>query len=214
MNEPIEHAQRIHGKTTAKQLLDVCKHGYEALSLHGEPTLDRASYSDSFTFEIRARKDRDDKEARTLTGIAGYVSNGQTSHVEEVRLPGGARYLRANEGYRPTSGFWFLTGCPRERLIPVLELLPKNATVAFYVYLDAGTHDLLLSADCKMHAYSEKGLHGDHLYLKASYMKNDKEKQVEFLIDSHVSAHNTARFGSPRSDRDQGDTMWFRARQS
>lgn len=212
MNEAIQYAQDMHGKTTAKQLLDVCRYGYDALSLHGQPTLDRQSYSDSFVFSVIGRKDR--AEERTLGGIAGYVSNGHTSHVEEVRLPGGARYLRADEGYRPTSGFWFLTGCPREQLLAVLELLPKDATVAFYCYLDAGTNELCLTADCNPGTYTEKGLHVDHLYLKASYVKNGKEKQVSFLIDTHTSAHNIARFGSPRHGRDQGDSVWFRARQS
>jgi hypothetical protein len=211
MNEPIEHAHRIHGKTTAKQLLDVCKYGYEALSLHGDPTEDRASYSDSFTFEIRARKNRDDKEARTLTGIAGYVSNGQTSHrVYGGTAYSGGGYWRYDEGYRPTRGFWYLSGCPRDRLMDVLSLLPKDATVAFYVYLDAGTNELCVRADSEM----EQGLHGDHLYLKVSYMVRGKEKQSEFLIDVNTSAHNSGRFGSPRHNRDQGDTAWFHRRES
>jgi len=210
MNEAIQHAQNLHGTTTAKQLLEVCKYGYDALSLHGEPTLDRQSYSDSFTFYVNARKDRADKQERTLEGIAGYVSNGHTSHRKTEQSLSGRAYMRYDEGFRPTRGFWYLSGCPRERLIDILSLLPKDATVAFYVYLDAGTSSLLVEAD----THTEQGLHSDHLYLKVSYVKNGKEKTSEFLIDVHTSAHNTARFGSPRSDMDQGDTSWFRARQS
>lgn len=210
MNEPIEFAQGIHGRTTAKQLLEVVKYGYDALSLHGEPTLDRQSYSDSFTFYVNARKDRADKQERTLEGIAGYVSNGHTSHRKTEQSLSGRAYMRYDEGFRPTRGFWYLTGCPRSRLFAVLDLLPKDATVAFFVYLDAGTTESLTAAD----THTEQGLHCDHLYLKVSYVKNGKQKLVEFLIDVATCPHNSARFGSPRSDTDQGDTSWFRARQS
>jgi hypothetical protein len=191
----------LHGKTTAKQLLDVAKYGYDALSLHGKPTLDRESYSDSFIFEIRARKDRADKEARTLEGIAGYVSNGHTSRRTGEQSLTGLTFMRYDEGFRPTSGFWYLTGCPRERLVNILSLLPKDATVGFDVNLDAGTSSLLVEAD----SHTEQGLHCDHLYLKVSYVKNSKEKCVEFLIDVATSAHNSARFGSPKHDRDVGE---------
>jgi hypothetical protein len=191
----------LHGKTTAKQLLDVAKYGYDALSLHGEPTLDRASYSNSFIFEIRARKDRADKEARTLEGIAGYVSNGHTSSRTGQQSLSGRAYMRYDECFRPTRGFWYLSGCPRERLVNILSLLPKDATVEFNVNLDAGTSSLLVESD----THAEQGLHCDHLCLEASYVKNSKEKCVEFLIDVATSAHNSARFGSPKHDRDVGE---------
>lgn len=197
MNEPTEFAVRTQtGVTYAKMLLAVVREGTEGLSLHGYATPDRASYSDSFSFEIKGvqKQHASPKEHSCYTTstcsvrVPGWVNNGHTSE----RAPGANNFSGV---HRPLTGFWYLSGDPRDRMRDILELLPGGAEISFQVYLDAGTNELLIRADVLMTYDHHIGLHGDHLYMHATYNVRGKPKTRTFLIDTHTSAHNSARFG-------------------
>ncbi len=197
--EPICTAQKHVGKTTAKQLLGLVRSG-SSVSLHGRATEGRASYSDSFCFEVSTtRKDAQGSEIRSLVDVPGYVTNGHTSERKEVTSTfSGSTYLQYTEPFRPEKGFWYLYS--GEHLRDVLELLPRDAEVSFHVYLDAGTHEYLVGADTKIgdmriggSRYS--GLHADHLYLRAEYRVRGKIRSAEFLINACCAPHNSSRFG-------------------
>jgi hypothetical protein len=196
MNEPIEHAQTIVGKTTAKALLACVKLGTEGLSMHGHAAPERASYSDSFVFTVSARKGdrRKGTETTSEVSVPGYVSNGHDSTRAEHTYDG-QKVVKYTGVHRPLTGFWFLSYCPRERMIDVLELLPNDAEVSFHVWLDAGTHELLTRAEATMNFGTERGLHADHLYMIATYKSRGKTVSRRYLIDTTAGAHNSARFG-------------------
>lgn len=119
MNEPIETAAEVTGTVTVGQLRKALK-GFEISSLHGEATHGRASYSDSFTFELRAKSAKGKGELSVK--IPGYVTNNI-------------------EGKRANRAFWFLRYCGR--LEDALALLPKNAEIALKIYQDGGTSKAL-----------------------------------------------------------------------
>jgi hypothetical protein len=210
MNEPIEYAQKTTGKVSARDLLQVVKTSPSHCFLHGVAAYDRASYSDSFIFTLTSRREKTTKHAAsdTTIDVPGYVSNGHTSETKEhISAYDHSAWMSYSEVYRPLRGFWSLNYC--EQLVNVLQILPPAAEVGLFVYLDAGTNELLVRAKCEMNHYSERGLHCDKLYLVASWMKQGKRIERQYLIDSQVSAHNTARFGSPKYDRDgQGNTQY------
>jgi len=200
MNEPIQRAQQRTGRVTARQLLACIRAGQDSLYTHGKAVFDRPSYSDAFTFTVTSvhqdktfprtvRASHTDVETVTKLDVPGYVSNGHTSAVEQRTSTDGRKYNRYTEAFRPDGGFWSLSYCTRDRLVDALSLLPGEAEIAFYVYLDAGTNETLVDA----------GLHGDHLYLVASTVRRGKAKVRSFLLDVSTGPHNTARFGAYRS---------------
>lgn len=188
MNEPIEFAQKITGKVTVRQLREVLKHvgRYASVGIHGRATYERASWSDSFLFEVSATKRDKGVEIREEIKVPGYVSNGYkgapTLRAGNRPFPDSWEYT---ETFRPTEGFWYLG--LSETLYNLLDILPSNAEIAFFVYLDAATHSGLAKA----------GLHGDRLYLKAKYVLRGKTVEREFLVDEHTGEHTTSRFGGP-----------------
>lgn len=168
MNEPTEHAQKRTGAVTVRALLAVLR-GCASASLHGYAAPERASYSDSFIFDVTAKHETKGIETRKTLAVPGWVSNGTTDD---------------GSTHRPEKGFWWLYGVT-DRIVDVLDLLPANAEVAFHVYQDAGTNPSL--ADAKLHA--------DHLYLCASYPYRGKRVTRTYMIDTHTGKHNSARFG-------------------
>jgi hypothetical protein len=208
MNESIETAQACTGKTTAGQLREVIRYGVKSCYMRGHATPERESYSNAFTFTLTAIESENYKAgyiAEKKLNVPGHVSNGSTSlRKEHTSLSDSSKWTTYDEAYRPLQGFWSLSLGARERLLDVLDLLPKDAEVAFRVYLDSGTNGYLIAAECKMgyHNYPESGLHTDSLYLIVRQNVRGKEKVREFLLDWNTTAHNSARFGSPRHDRD------------
>jgi hypothetical protein len=168
MNEPTEHAQQTTGKVTARALLSVLK-GCASASLHGYAAPNRASYSDSFVFDVVAKHEKAGIETRKTLAVPGWVSNGLTDE---------------GNAHRPIKGFWWLYAVT-DRVLDVLDLLPSDAEVSFHVYQDAGTSPVL--TDAKLHA--------DHLYLCANYTSRGKRVTRTFMIDAHTGKHNSARFG-------------------
>lgn len=205
MNEPTERAQALTGKTTARQLLTAIRAGGDSLYMHGEAVHDRPSYSDAFTFTVSSgRKDRKTKaETLTKVDVPGWVSNGSTSETKEHTDPKDPyrKWKTQPTAYRPRTGFWHLSY--NETIRNVLELLPAEAEIAFHVYLDAATHEYLIRAECPMQFGRECGLHGDSLYLVASWDRRGKRQEKTFLICTRTGPHNSSRFGSPRHDRDE-----------
>lgn len=187
MNEPTVHAQKTTGITTVKALLAVLK-GCDSAGLHGRAAFDRASYSDSFVFDVRATFKRKGVESHKEISVPGWVSNGHTDEKETHKSLSDGRSFDVYSGvHRPEKGFWWLYATT-ERIIDVLELLPSNAEIAFHVYLDAGTNQTCIDAN----------MHADHLYLVASYMQRGKQVTRRFLLDATTGQHNTARFGVGR----------------
>jgi len=199
-NEPTEFSETLTGKVTAKALLACVKLGSDSLSLHAVAAVGRASYSDAFVFEITARRTERKKNAETTSrlDVPGYVSNGHDSTREE-RVFEGRKVVSYAGVHRPTKGHWFLSYAPRERLLDVLELLPSEAEVSFFVYLDAGTNENLIRADVHTNYGTEQGLHSDHLYLEATWVSRGKRVVRRYLVDVSTGSHNTARFGVGRS---------------
>lgn len=198
MNNAVETAQETTGKVTAGALLAHLKGNIDRLSLWARIPYNRASYSDAAVFEVKVtRKDsKSGAESRSDLPVPGWIGNGHTSERElhPSVTPDGSAWWRYTHTFRPDWGHWYL-GCSADKLTDILELLPSDAEVAFSVALDHGTNELLVAADCKLSHYSEQGLHGDFLYLNVQYTKRGKTKRAQFLIDTQVSAHNSARFG-------------------
>lgn len=198
MNEPTECAQKVTGKITAKDLLSLVKFGTDRIFMHGYATPGRASYSDSFVFDVTAISHKSEKQENLL--VPGWVSNGSPSirktHVYNSEIDG-VRTWNTYEGvHRPEEGFWSFFAL---HILDLLEILPPDAEISFHVSLDGGTSELLVNADCKFpNGHTESGLHGDRLYLCAKYVRRGKEKCATFMLDSTVCAHNSARFGVSR----------------
>lgn len=192
MNEPIERAQVVTGKVTARALLSLARKG-STLGIHGKAVYDRPSYSDAFTFECRSKERGKDFETTTELKVPGYVSNGNTSARETRKDLEGRPYMRYTDAFRPLKGFWYLYSV--DRLRDLLELLPADSEVALWVYLDAGTNENLIRAEADMGYEKCAGMHADRLYLVAKTTIRGKVKTREFLIDSSTGWHNSARFG-------------------
>lgn len=207
MNGSVNDAQKHTGQVTAKQLRAVVRAfrgersigGRSGLFMHGRAVFDRPSYSDAFVFAVRRVKREERTETEAMIEVPGWVSTGHTSKREEVSFET-SRYMKYSESYRPRTGFWSLDYC--ETLDAVLDLLPSDATVAFHVYLDAGSNGYLIAADAKMQFGTEQGLHTDMLYLVARFERRGKPVELRFLLDTNTGAHNSARFGSPKHDGD------------
>lgn len=198
MNEPIERAQALTGKVTARALLALARKG-SAIGIHGTAVHDRPSYSDAFTFECRVKvKDRKSgSETSTTLDVPGYVSNGNTSAREIRKSTLDANgWMAYTDTFRPERGFWYLYS--HDRLCDLLEILPPDCEVALWVYLDAGTNENLIRAEADMGYSKEQGMHADRLYLVAKTTTRGKVKTREFLIDCSTGWHNSARFGWAR----------------
>lgn len=205
MNNSIETAQSDTGKITAGQLREVVKYGATSLYMHGRAVPMRESYSDAFVFTVTAVESERHKSgyvAEKKLNVPGYVGNGKTSLRKEHTSSDGSKWTSYDETYRPLHGFWNLSLCAGQRLRDVLDLLPKDAEVAFRVYLDSGTNGYLTTAECKMGWHTESGLHSDTLYLVVRQNVRGKQKVREFLLDMNITPHNSARFGHPSNDRD------------
>jgi hypothetical protein len=209
INEPTERAQAQTGKVTARQMLAAIRQGdmFSGCYFHGHATHDRPSYSDSFIFTLSSvKKDRKSKaETVTKIDVPGWVSNGSTSETKEHTPPADGSLLRGKwwtqpTAYRPTSGFWSVA---REHLRDLLEVLPGDALVAFHVSLDSGTNEYLIRAKSDMNHEAYTGLHCDRLYLVAEITKRGKTVQRTFMVETSTCPHNSARFGSPRHERDE-----------
>lgn len=209
MNEPTEFAQGVTGKLTAKQLRIAIREarrmrGDFRMFAHGVAVEGRASYSDAFVFELSlAVEDRKAaSKSCTVVKVPGWVSNGSTSERKEhMSETDGHRWTTYAEAYRPTRGFWSLFST-EGALYDLLCLLPGDAEVAFHVYLDAGSNEYLIRAECPMGRFSESGLHSDHFYLVSTSTVRGKRREQRFLIDVSTGAHNSARFGSPAHGKD------------
>jgi hypothetical protein len=183
MNEPTVHAQQTTGATTAKALLAVLK-GCDSAGLHGRAATDRASYSDSFVFDVIATSKRKGVETRKEVSVPGWVSNGSDDTKETHKSLSGRPFDVYSGVFRPERGFWWLYAIT-DRVIDILDLLPSNAEIAFHVWLDGGTTETLIGTT----------LHADHLYMVATYTSRGKRIERRFMIDASTGQHNTARFG-------------------
>ncbi len=198
MNEPIQHATKTTGTVTARMLLNAIKQGPDSTYIHGNAAHGRESYSDSYVFTVSAvKKSRDSKqETTTKIDVPGWVSNGSTSARRESGV-GRDRHVSFEGTHRPLAGFWSFYGA-RDAIVDVLEVLPPTAEVAFHVYLDAGTQEYLVRAECAMNYETYSGLHSDHIYLVATYTQRGRTVTRRFLLDTSTTPHNTARFGVSR----------------
>lgn len=194
LNEPVESAQNHTGKVTVQDLIRVVKGCSDTMSLHGEATPDRASYSDSFCFEFRGTSRAHRTEHSQSIRVPGYVSNGNTSATETYTYEGRQR-IKYSDPFRPLKGFWFL-GYHQRTLLDILEMLPKDAEVSFHVYLDAGTTENHIRAVVEGNYGTDRGLHSDFLYLDVCYMHRGKRKERRYLIDTHTGLHSYGRFGA------------------
>lgn len=209
MNEPIDFAQKhIRSKPTVRDLRDLIRgvKSRNSIYLHGEATYGRASYSDSFVFTVSVTsKSKSGVETVSKLDVPGFVSGGHSS-ARELYTPddGGRPYYNYREGFRPAKGCWSLHYL-EETLLDVLDLLPADMEVAFHVYLDAGSNGYMVAAECP--TLHETGMHSDRLLLVAWKPAKDgreRGKPRTFIVDTSCGAHNSARFGEPKHDRDTG----------
>jgi hypothetical protein len=140
-------------------------------------------------------KTRQGTEVTQSLDVPGEAHNGLAGKPQEHTSAESGRWFTFDGFYRPERGFWSLGWYCRERLLDVLELLPREAHVSFDVQLDAGTNEYLVRADCAMAFGLEQGLHADRFMLIAECMVRGKRKVRSYLIDETVGAHNSARFG-------------------
>jgi hypothetical protein len=198
--EPIDCAQKHTGVVTAHTLLQLVRKATDSLYMHGRAVHDRASYSNAFIFDMSATEKSGRVETAHKLDLPGEVSNGNTSARTLRKSSDGVfgDYMNYTETFRPERGFWSLGLCGRDRLIDVLELLPRDAEVSFRVELDANTNEYHVRATCAMNRETVEGLHGDRLVLHVESTVRGKRKVRSYIIDTSTGAHNTARFGVSR----------------
>jgi hypothetical protein len=198
--EAVERSQEITGKVSAATLLACVRFGSDSLYVHARAVHDRPSYSDAFVFKVSACQKMGPARVETTQtlDVPGRVGNGQTSHRKDHENSESGRWVTYDETYRPEAGFWSLSYTGRDRLIDVLELLPRDAEVSFEIALDNGTNEYLIRAECPMNYGTQNGLHSDHFFLVVEYAARGKRKVRRYLIDTSCVAHNSARFGGPR----------------
>lgn len=170
MNNSIEFAQESTGKVTVKAMLDVMRKATSSCSLHGRMHAARQTWQTSFIFELRATSKKNGAETTTILDVPGDVTNGHTDEKDGV--------------HKPTRVFWYLFA-KEQAILDVLEILPKDAEVAFMVGQDHYTTEGLRLS----------GFHADVLYLYASYTKHGKRVTRSYIIDVHTGGHNSARPG-------------------
>ena len=181
---------------TAKELKHLVKLGTDSLTLRGKADPNRPSYSDAFLFDVGASKKVHSRLISSTMTVPGRVGNGNTSKTKEHK-EGFDRWVAYSEPFQPTSGFWSLSYV-QDRLLAILDLLPKDAEVAFEVALDYGTNEYLTRANATMNYETYQGFHHDHLYLVVYRTVRGERKRSWFLLDTQVVPHNTARFGYGR----------------
>ena len=178
--ELAEERARCQAKTLTAALRKATR-----VYLHGDRVAGQPSYADAFTFDVTFEMgDRRGgyEPARMRVTVPGQVHGGHTDATRESE--GG--YLHETESFRPDKGFWSLLAA-EDRLRDALASVPPDADVWLDVYLDAGSNDLTRRAK----------LHSDRLSLCARWMRGGKKHERTFILDTQVSAHNSARFGSP-----------------
>lgn len=118
-------------------------------------------------------------------------------HTYEV-LPVAGR-INGSSKHSPEVGAWLVHGVDPVR--DIVDLLPKTAEVRFVVALGGKTNQYMQSAvrgasETRLGEVSPfEGLHGDALYLEATFEKRGKAVRKRFLLDTSVTPHNSARFG-------------------
>ncbi len=175
---------------TTVALKKLCK-TFPRINVRGHREYGAPNYSDPYIFEVEGHTEGK-MQTRGSVELRGSVHGGCTDKVELVTPEPGpyARkpYEKYCEGFRPQEGFWFLFGHD-DVLRSVVAMLPDDAEVTLDIYLDAGTHDILV----------ENRLHHDILYLLASWQRGTKRYERRFMIDNLVSRHNTNRWGGPNT---------------
>jgi hypothetical protein len=196
--EGVERAQKSTGKVTAGALLETVRFGCDSLYVHARAVHDRPSYSDAFVFTLSAvQKGKNKSETTQKLDVPGSVRNGNTSERKEHQSTESGKWVTYSEAFQPTSGFWSLGG-GRDRLVDVLELLPRDAEVSFEIALDAGTNELLVRSDVQTNYGVERGLHADRFSLVVEHKVRGRTKVRRYTVDTSCCAHNTARFGVGR----------------
>jgi len=200
-------SQEITGKVTAKELRKFLSKkpskGWSTVftALRAEKVAEQPSYTRAFVFYLSVtwRKGGDyNNEIREEIKLPGYVSFGNTSETAVAHSEHGP-YTVYTEVYSPSHGFWSLYATDRA-LSDLLEVLPASAEVGFSVGLDHGTTEGMKQSEVHHHrGPSEKGLHGDHLYLLAKWKRGTKTFEKKFLLDTVTVPHNSARFGGGRA---------------
>ncbi len=170
---------------TARQLLQAMA-GMSHVYMHGDPVYNRPAWSDDWTFRLTAAPYDDKGTKRQVESIPARVSNGNTSEIETYVYEG-RTCERYSTAFRPARGFWSLLGAA-ERLHDALAELPAEAAISFYVGLDHGTNQNLVSAR----------MHCDALFVEARFTRRGKEVKRRYLLDYSTGPHNTARFGASR----------------
>lgn len=179
---------------TTVALKKLCK-TFPRINVRGHREYGAPSYSDPYIFQVEGHTE-DKMQTRGSVEVRGSVHGGHTDKTElytpapdpDPSWGTRAPYEKYVEGFRPTEGFWYLFGHD-EVLRSAVAMLPEDAEVTLEVYLDAGTHDILVA----------NRLHHDILYLHATWQRGSKTHRRRFMIDSLVSRHNTNRWGGPNT---------------
>lgn len=103
-------------------------------------------------------------------------------------------------GYAPKRGAWHSFSI--ERVYDIVDLLPKAANLRFVVSLDGSTNQYMETAvrgaPADRHGFDVapfEGLHGDALYLEATFERRGRTVCKRFLLDTSSCPQNSARFG-------------------
>lgn len=170
-----------------KQLKHLVKH-FDNFSLHAYRDPKAESWSNAGFVDFRGYQEVKGIKTEGMIRLACDIHNGSTSDLEQYEY-NGRRYNKYPNAYIPKCGYW--GALYRENLIHIVKAIPNDFIPKFVIRLDAGTSDLLINAK----------LHDDRLYLTAKNPE-DPAKEIKFLVDNRVCAHNSARFGSPTYDGD------------
>lgn len=162
------------------------------------------SYSDAAVFVLSCVRDVKVKgqtrraEVISKIEVRGRIGHGHTSRVvEHVGTYG--KFPKCPDAYRTERGFWSLWNVDVFR--SAVLSLPGKCEPFFCVSLDGLTTE----------GHMRVGFHGDALYLEGR--TQDRGAVRTFLLDTNTGAHNTARFGSPTHENDQGSfEAWEKCR--
>lgn len=123
---------------------------------------------------------------------SGRIGNGSRDKVQPRSDGEVYDYSRdADNTYEPKRGTWVML-CARQQdhLQSIFRLIPTGSELHIEVRLDYGSN-----------AYCVRNrLHVDQLVIRATPIdrRGKRLNQLEFLLDSSVGEHNTARFGNGR----------------
>jgi hypothetical protein len=167
-----------------------------------DPTV--PTYSDAATFTVSCvrmvygKRGAQNREVIAKVEVPGRITHGYTSRFE-MRQYEGRSYPKYCDAYRPTGGYASLQD---DSFRSAVLSIPARCEPRFLVYLDAGTTE----------NHVKLGIHSDYVYLNA-YDASKGDTLRTFLIDVDSGPHNTARFGSPKHDNDQGELAdWIERR--